>query len=48
MEESAGEVSQNAVATQQLASTLQEVNRTASDLARVSETMTIAMAKFRI
>ena len=48
MEESAGEVGQNATATQELSATVQEISRTAADLARVSETMAVAVARFRI
>jgi len=48
MEESASEVGQNATATQELSATVQEISRTAADLAKVSETMSVAVARFRI
>ena len=48
MDESAREVTQNATATQELSATVQEITRTAADLARVSETMALAVGRFRI
>jgi methyl-accepting chemotaxis protein len=48
MELSAREVAQNATATQQLSATVQQVNRTASDLALVAEQVSVAVGKFHI
>jgi len=48
MEESSRQVSHNATATQELSATVSEISRTAGDLARVSETMAMAVAKFRV
>jgi methyl-accepting chemotaxis protein len=48
MEDSASEVAQNAAATYQLSASIQEVSRTASDLAGVSEQLKAAVVRFRI
>jgi len=38
----------NAAATQELSATVQEISRTAADLAQVSETMAVAVAAFQV
>lgn len=48
MDESAREVGQNATATRQLSAAVQEIGRTASNLALVSETMAMAVGRFQV
>jgi len=48
MEDSAREVGLNATATRQLAASVEEITRTASALAQVSETMAGAIAQFEV
>jgi methyl-accepting chemotaxis protein len=48
MDESAREVGHNATATQQLSATVLGIGRTASELALVSETMALAVARFQV
>lgn len=48
MEESAREIGQNAVATQELSATVHEISHTASDLARISNSLAQVMSRFKV